>query len=218
LYRAGQSTGAQLIDFENVPPGSPALFQNPAYSGSTDTFLEVSSGHPTFAVVTTNMPSGISGSRVLHVTWSFASGTADPWLRLTTHAAAVLPNPTVSFHEGLCFDAYADRPLFLVLGLRETGAAGPVGSNGGTSGTLEWVGGTTDNTRSPPLGRRLAPGAWTRICFVPPDEPVHGFTGDGSLASITDRGVLEHLALVPDDGSGQYHLYLDNFQTFEAYP
>jgi hypothetical protein len=194
------------------------LFQNPSYSGSTVAFLDVSGGHPDQVVVTTSFPPGLSGSRALHVAWSFTNNANYPWLRLTSNVAAVLPNPTVNFNAGLCFDAYADRDLFIALGLRETGASGPIGSNGGVNGSIEWVGGTTDNSTAPPRGRYLPAGEWTRICFVVPEEPVRGFTGNGVLSSATDQGVLEHLALVPGGGSGEYHLYLDNFQTFDPHP
>jgi hypothetical protein len=218
FYRVAQTTGVTLIDFEDDSVGSPALFQIPSYSGSTVAFIDVSDGKPNFAVVTTNHPTGPVGSRVLHVAWSFTNAVSNPWLRLTSHVAANLPNPTVQFSEGLCFDAYADRDLFIVLGLRETGTSQPIGSDGGVSGTIEWVGGTTDNSTAPPTGRRLPAGEWTRICFVTPEEPVRAFTGDGVLSSPTDKGVLEHLALLPRDGAGEYHLYLDNLQTFAPEP
>ena len=218
FYRAVQTTGEGLVDFENLNAGSPALFQTPSYSGSTAFFIDVSGGHPNQAAVTTNFPAGPVGLRVLHVAWSFTNDVPNPWLRLTSNVAAELPNPTVRFDEGLCFDAYADRDLFIVLGLRETDASGPVGSNGGVNGTLEWVGGTADNSTAPPVGRHLPAREWTRICFVTPDEPVRSFTGDGVLSSLTDKGVFEHLALLPGEGSGEYDLYLDNFQAFDPDP
>lgn len=214
FYRAAETAGTDLIDFDAFSSGSPALFQNPSYSGSTAAYLDLTGDNPDSTVVTTNPLPDITGSKVLHVAWSFEAGAVNPWLRLTTHSASALPNPTLAFDDGLCFDAYADRDLFIALGLRETDASGPIGSDGGTSGPIEWMGATTDNSVSQPKGRRLNSGAWTRLCFVLSDEPVRAFTGDGVLSSTTSRGVLEHLALVPAEGSGVYHLYLDNFQTF----
>jgi hypothetical protein len=77
------------------------------------------------------------------------------------------------------------------------------------------LGGTTDNTTSPPKGRLVHAGQWTTLNFFLPYEPVRSFTGNGVLESSTGKGVLEHLALVPAAGTGTYNLFLDNFRLID---
>lgn len=96
--------------------------------------------------------------------------------------------------------------------MRETSSAGPIGSDGGTVGTLEWIGGISDNTTDPPKGRLIRAGQWLWVGFCIPAEPVRAFAGNGILESTTGQGVFDELAIVPADGLGRYNLYLDNFQ------
>jgi hypothetical protein len=59
--------------------------------------------------------------------------------------------------------------------------------------------------------RTVTAGSWVTLEFTLPTEPVISFNaGDGVLAA--GKGVLEHLALVPAGGLGEYNVYLDNFQ------
>jgi len=156
---------------------------------------------------------------VLQAAWTFKPGTAN-WLRLTASDGPVFPNPTVDFRQGVQFDLFADRPLYVVLGLRETSTTAPLGANGGYDGLpIEWVGGTTDNGSTPPRGRLVPAGEWTTLRFFLPYEPVKSYTGNGRLESITGKGVLEQIALVPADaGFGAYTLFLDNFQVIFVAP
>jgi len=165
--------------------------------------------------VTNNFPAGHASARVLQASWTFKSGTANPWLRLTTSSAPNLPNPVIGFNQVLRFDLYTDRDLYVAIGLRETNTGAPIGGDGGTSGAIEWVGGTTNNSISPPRGRLVTAGQWTTLEFFIPYEPVRASTGNGLLESTTGKGVLEQLTLVPADGVGAYNLYLDNFQVLD---
>jgi hypothetical protein len=139
------------------------------------------------------------------------------WVRLTTFNTPNLPNPVVSFVEPLRFDIYSDRSLYVALGLRETNSPGAIGSNGGATGGIEFVGGSTDNSVTPPLGRLIPANTWTSVEFNIPVEPVRAFAGTSAnsiLESTTGNGVLEHLVLRGLDGvpgQGAYNVYLDNF-------
>ncbi len=215
FYRAHQGASQTLTDFEAFAPGTTVLFQKPSYSASTSSFLDAA---PNFAYVTNVFPSGHAGARVLCASWSFKTGAINPWLRLTSNGATNLPNPTISTNQVLQFDCYADKALYVVIGFRETGTSAPIGSDGGTSGTIEWIGGITDNTTSPPKGHFVPAGQWTTLDFYLPYEPVRGFTGDGILETATGKGVLEHLALVPGGGTGVYNLWLDNFRVIDLAP
>jgi hypothetical protein len=155
-------------------------------------------------------------SRVLHASWTFAADTPHPWLRLTTAGTANIPNPTVDFTGGIRFQIYVDRPVHLALGLRETNSTAPVGEDGGSIGAIEWAGGSTDNTVTPPKGRFIPAGVWTTVHFFLPFEAVQGHTGNGILESTTGKGVLENLTIVPADGTGAFNLYLGNFAVIEA--
>src|SRR5204862_5904689 len=133
----------------------------------------------------------------------------------------IYPNPTLEFEKGLSFEIYSESDFYVALGLRETHTLAAVGSNGGTSGSIEWVGGTVDNSVSPPLGRLATAGKWQRLCFFFPREPVRAFfNGNGVLEASFGKGVLEHLALVPVNyvPGATNHVYLGNFQTLEPIP
>ncbi len=197
-----------ITDFENFVPGSAyVMFRAPNYSGSTDEFLT----SPNVSAVSAQLPAGNTSTRALNVNWGFNS-SAGAWLRLTTASAPQLPNPTVSFGQILRFDFYADKSLKLGLGLAETATTAAIGANGGTSGSIEFVGVTNTSGALMPYPTRILPAlAWTNLSFNLPVEPVRAFTGNGVLSSATGKGTIEHLAFVPGAGSGAYNVYLDNF-------
>jgi hypothetical protein len=196
------------------------VFRQPSFSGSTATFIDTTAGVLNFAYATNGVPAGNPSARVLDAAWTFRTGTVSPWLRLTTFNTASLPNPVIDFRGALSFDILADRDLYVALGLRESNptAGTLIGANGGTTGAIEFVGGTTDNTVTPPLGRLVRAGAWTRLTFYLPNEPVRAFTGNGVLETTTGLGVLEHLAIVPATGTGAHSVWLDNFQVITLAP
>jgi hypothetical protein len=184
------------------------MFRQPSFSGTTSGFLDPS---PNTSSVTDSVPTGNPSTRVLNVNWSFTNSAVNPWLRLTTFNAANLPNPTVSFQQRLRFDIRADKSLKVALGLRETSTTAPLGADGGTTGTIEFAGvsGKTGNTPIPT--RTIPANTWTNLEFDLPNEPLASLTGNGLLESTTGKGVLEHLALVPNAGNGAYNVHLDNF-------
>ncbi len=217
FYRARGMLVHTLTDFEGHSPGITVMFRYPSYSGTTAAFIDTTA--PNFARVTNSFPAGHAGTRVLHAAWTFRSGTAN-WLRLTTADGPLIPNPTVDFRQGLQFDVFADKSVYIALGLRETSTTTALGDNGGNSGQpIEWVGGTTSNTSSPPRGRLVPAGQWITLRFFFPHEPLHAFTGNARLDSTTGKGVFEQLAIVPlDTGGGPYNLHLDNFQVIFIAP
>lgn len=102
--------------------------------------------------------------------------------------------------------------LTVSLGIRETGDLGPIGSEGTTSGSLEWIG-ASGTASGAPIGLSLSPSnSWQTVTFNPAGN-VTGFTGDGVLDTAT--GTLEHLAISVDDlspnrSTGVYRMYIDN--------
>ncbi len=211
---AASDSGAGIVsliaDFEAHPSGTAnVLFRQPSYSGTTGSFLDAS---PNSSAVTDSFPTnGNSSSRALAVSWSFKSGTTDPWLRLTTAAAASSANPTVHFKQQFYFSIHADKSIKVALGVRETGSSAAIGADGGTSGTIEFIGATNKSGNMPHAVRTVPANVWTNLMFDLPSEPLISFTGDGTLFSPTDKGVLEHIALVPASGAGTNNIFLDHF-------
>jgi hypothetical protein len=211
---AAADTDIVITDFETFADGTAngsVLIRQPSFSGSTSGFLDPS---PNTTSVTGTFPEGNGSARVLRANWSWNT-TVNAWLRLTTSAAANLPNPVIDLTRKLAFDIYTDKDLKVAIGARETGnpAGTPIGSNGGATGGIEFVGVTNVGASSQPQATRtVSAGSWTTLVFDLPNEPVRNFaSGNGVLSSATGLGVLEHLAFVPAAGSGAYNAYLDNF-------
>lgn len=209
---ASPNTDVLITDFESFADGTAngsVVFRQPTFSGSTSSFLNSSLN---VTSVTATFPQGNASSRVLQANWSWNT-TVNPWLRLTTFGAANLPNPVIDLTRKLSFDIYADKDLKVAIGVRETGnsAGTPIGSDGGTTGGIEFVGATNVVGGQPRPIRFVPAGSWTTLVFDLPNEPVRNFaSGDGVLSSATGLGVLEHLALVPAAGSGACNTFLDN--------
>jgi N-acetyl-anhydromuramyl-L-alanine amidase AmpD len=200
-----------VASFESYDVGSASgtiMFRQPDFSSTTSGFLTSADNYTT---VTDSFPSGHSSAKVLKGHWTFASGKTNAWLRLVTYNAATLPNPTVSINQVLKFDIYSDKALKVGLGIRETATTAAIGANGGTTGTIEFVGVTSTPGGMPNATRSVAASTWTTLRFNIPFESVTAFTGDGTVQDVTGKGVLEHLALVPAGGAGAYTIYLDNF-------
>ena len=199
-------------DFESYSDGTPTdqiMFRKPGNSATTSGFLDGSVTN--YNVPTASFPAGRGGARAMHVSWSFLTGTTDPWLRLNTFNAATRPNPTIDVTQSLWFDVYSDKALKVGVNVRETNPTSAIGDNGGTSGTIEYVGVPSKNGTSPNPSRTVGAGGWTTLKFNLPQEPAVGFTGNGILESSTGKAVMEALALVAAGGMGVYHVYLDNF-------
>jgi hypothetical protein len=202
-----------LADFETYANGTATgtvLFRAPNFSGSTLPLLETT---PNISSVTSGFPPGVAGARALHVSWAWTSA-ANAWLRLTTFGSANLPNPVISLTRKLKFDVHTDRNLGVALGIRETttpeGTA--IGANGGSTGSIEFVGVTNVVNSQPQVTRVVPANQWQTLTFDLPNEPVRSFSsGNGVLSTASGLGVLEQLALVPAAGAGTYNIYLDNF-------
>jgi hypothetical protein len=200
-----------LNDFEPYPSGAGVMFRSPGFSGSTTNFLDSTATN--LAETTTTFPTGTNHNlQVLKVLWTFTN-TASPWLRLTTGGTTNMPNPVIDFTRKLKLDIYSDKTLKVALGCRETTnvAGTPAGSNGGSLGTIEFVGATGKTGTSPIPTRTVTASNWQTLIFDIPNEPKTNFTGDGVLSTASGLGVLEHLAFVPNGATGAYNVYLDNF-------
>jgi hypothetical protein len=200
-----------LTDFESFmteTANGVVMFRDPTNSSSTSAFLAAT---PDLAAISDVFPaSGNPSTRVLRLNFSFNS-SSNPWLRLTTSNAATFPNPVIDFTRKLRLSVYCDKAIQMAVGCRETGTAPgtAIGSNGGTTGAIEWAGVTNTAGTAPMPTRTVAAGIWTALTFDLPNEPIRSFSGGNGVLPAS-LGVLEHLAIVPAGGTGVYNVYLDN--------
>jgi hypothetical protein len=209
-------TRVKLTDFDNYTVGNAALFQLPRYSGSTVNHLAAT---PNVAQVTDTV-TAFSGAKCEMVQWAFVDASTQRWLRLTTNNGAQLPNPTVALDRPLRVRLRLDSGQVRVcVGIRETGTTADIGADGGTSGTIEWVG-ATGVVGTAPQGRLITaqPGVWQTLLFDPRQDPITPQTGDGVLASSTGKGVFEQLAFSAVDSAGPFTAYIDDIELLCAVP
>jgi hypothetical protein len=191
-------------NFESYAAGAVAVFQKPTYSGNT---TGVNAGDT--AAVSTEAANdaldpnvGSPGTKSDKIAWQWTTaGTG--FIRLTTYNTANKPNPFLNLSKGLSI--YLKLPsgqIDLQLIVRETGGSGPIGANGGASGTLE-------RTANPI--RIEASSQWQYVYFDIPNETWSGYsTGNGVLTG--SWGTLEALSItaVSGDPATNFTLFVDD--------
>ena len=200
------TTWQNFESFADNTANDTVMFRRPSNSSTTSGFLNTSTNYTS---VRSSFPAGHSGTRVLKAGWGFATGTSNPWLRFNTFSPVNVPNPIIDLDQIVRFDIYSDKALKVGLGVRETGSTAAYGANGGTTGTIEWVGVPSATSGTPNPTQTVAANTWTTLSFNVPFESATAFTGDGIVSS--GKGVLEELALIPNGGTGAYTVYVDNF-------
>jgi len=143
---AGATFYSPKLSFEEGAAGAREMFQYPAFSSSTrglDT-----EGFANDAIRSGEW-GGSDGSRALNAYFSWLDA-ADPyaWVRLTTFNGAERPNPTVDLRGKIRFTIanagnWSDGDVGLCVAIRETGVDTSLMANGGTTGTIEFVGVST---------------------------------------------------------------------------
>ena len=192
-------------NFESYSSGTAVMFRNPTFSGNTS---GVVSGDTT-AIDTTQANDKLdpaigdpAGSVSLKTQWSWTTAGSG-FIRMSSYNVANVPNPLIDLTQRLSF--YVLLPagsLDLQLNIRETGGSGPIGANGGTSGTLE---------RTTPAVRINSSSSWQYVSFDIPNFSYVAHTGDGNLDG--SWGTLEALIIsaVSTDSTTNFSLYLDDF-------
>jgi hypothetical protein len=197
------------------------LFRAPSISGTTNANLNGSPSAvtPNVQHVTNTYPAGGGSGNVGETQFQFVDAATTRWLRHTTLTSAGSPNPSVDVTQHLIFDVYSNQPVRVTLLLREsTTANAPIGSNGGSTGTIEYVGATSfrgaqGGASAGPVGKLVPANAWTTLDFDIPNEPVAAFTGNGVLTPAnTKYAVLESLGLTSEGNAGPYDIFYDNFR------
>ncbi len=208
VVSAPPCTIRQITDFEGYAPGTRVLFNVPRYSGSTSEDL---ADTPNVAAVSTDPPA-FSGNQSLKVQWQWIDTDPQRWMRLTTHNAPHVPNPTITLDRPIRVRLRAEAGRFrLAIGIRETGTSAEIGEDGGAAGAIEWVGAASD-VNGAPQGVLVEPqpGVWQTFIFDPLTDPIHGMTGDGTLYTPSNKGVLEHIAFSLVDSAGPITVYIDD--------
>jgi hypothetical protein len=114
---------------------------------------------------------------------------------------------------GLVVGTNKNTAVKLSIGVRETNvstACGAVGSDGGTTGNIEWIG-PSSSVSGAPQGKVLSPSNdWQTVTFNPTSDPKLSFNGgNGALNGLC--GVLEHLAVAAGSvNDGKFTMYIDN--------
>ncbi len=208
--------GALITDFEGFSDGVQVMFRQPSFSGSTSPHLETT---PNTSRVVAG--SAFGGSKVYQVDWAFIDTDPRRWLRLTTSGTGNVPNPAVDLTRPIRFRIRLNNTgsLRVCLGIRETGTNVAIGADGGTTGTIEWLGATTV-TSGAPQGTLISDqgGAWQTLSFDPVVDPVAGFTGDGVLGAANNKGVLEHVGFAVVSSVGPFSVDLDVFEQMTPPP
>ncbi len=237
---------SEVVGFNGPPIDDPAtsqeMFRVPEFSGTTRDFIVLNSPGA-FDNNAAFRASGLQteGAAALEVFFNWVD-PSDPtaWVRLTTFAGPERPNPSLHLAGKVRFKITNRSELFagevgICIGIRETGENVPQLFDGGTVGTIEWVGATgvvTDPNGVPiapipavtippspspvSLEFDLATGI-VKVNGVPQGGGIFGFTGDGVLSAPNDRGTLEHIAIVnvASDSATLIDLAIDELQ-FEA--
>lgn len=205
------SSAQTFNDFEAGTAGSAYGFRTPSNSGTTSGNIQAQSTPNTNNIMQVIQGFDINSTRLGEVRFNFIDSSPSRWLRLTTFGATGVPNPAVPLSGLLSFDIYSTAPIQVALGIRETGGSGPVGANGGSTGTIEWLGAlqAAPNGTVAPGGKEVTAGSWQTLTFNFNSDSVFAFTGNGSFSG--SWGVLESIAIT-SKGDTDQHIYLDNFQ------
>ncbi len=208
------TTWQNFTSFGHNTPNETVLFRRPSNSATTSAFLTTATN---YTRVVSNGPSAWgSGNKSILAGWTFKTGMANYWIRLNTFNTATNPNPTIQLDQRLRFKVYANKAIKVGLGIRETGTTAAYGANGGTTGAIEWVGVTNVVSGAPIPNKSVAAATSATLTFNIPFEAQAGFTGNGVVPQTPTKGVMEHLVIKGEGGTGAYTVWFDDFQVIQA--
>ncbi len=235
---------SELVGFNGPPIDDPAtsqeMFRIPEWSGSTSGNV-VPNTAGQYDNNAAYRASGLQteGAAAMEVLFKWAD-PSDPnaWVRLTTYNGPERPNPSLNLAGKVRFKITNKSELFagnigICLGIRETDVDVPQMADGGTTGTIEWVGvtgvggGANNPVPIPAVYLPPSPSAVelefdlstgiVKVNGVAQGGGIAAFTGDGVLSTPNMRGTLEHIAFVndPADTAVQIDVAIDELQ-FES--
>lgn len=220
FYAVIESDGlvAEVIDFDQENDGDIVAFRSPSFSSTT---LQHLTSENDIAAVTSE--TAFQSEKSYHFQFGFKDTSSVRWVRLSTSNAPNKPNPIIDFKKRLRFKMLLETgALYVCLGVRETNLSNAItGDNGGTSGSIEWVGAESFVVNADgdptPIGKLVEAkvGEWQEIEFdLEKDNIINFENGDNLLNG--DFGVLEHLAftIVPNTTGavGPFDVYIDKIE------
>jgi hypothetical protein len=203
-------TTTTFATFEGTADGTQEqMFNKPANSSTTIGFIDTAATN--YSMIKTGLPAGATSTKAVKVGWSFKTTAAtNYWVRLNSFTTPTWPNPTVALDQIVRFKIYSSKALKVGVGLRETSTTAAYGADGGTTGTLEWVGVTNVVSGNPIPNKLLPANTWTTLSYNIPFEPQAAFTGDGKVLQSGVKGVLEEIILKGEGGTGAYTVWIDD--------
>ena len=217
-----RAQAALVEDFETTILGSGTLFNTPRFSGSTRALIR-----PTpdvgrvIAMPSPRSPFWPGSRQVFELQWDYYWDNRARWLRLTTFNTPRRPNPIIDINRPLTFAIYTTAPVRLAIGIRETSVFGPIGSNGGSTGAIEWVSNSglrTDGQTVDPGGILLTAGQWQTVTFnlpaIPRNQAAPGqvatFAGGDGRLNGPGGYTLEHFAFTGVPGHLGVQIFIDD--------
>ncbi len=217
LDRVGNSSSISVVDLTGLTPNPvPTPFSATLVQDFEGTFSIIQGGGSSGVTLNTStdtteeynnrldprIDTPDDESWVLDFDWSGGSGGTG---RFSTSGQ----NPAVDLTQGFGFYIkVTEGELDIATVIRETGGSGPIGSNGGTSGTLE----RTD------FQRVTASPNWQYVYFDLPSENYTGYlTGNGTLDGTW--GVWENLLVnqVSTDPTTSFRIWIDDVYQGDAH-
>lgn len=208
-----------IIDFDTEDDDEVVGFLDPSTASDTQKNLKV--GGTTFAGINSD-PGGFQSTKSYNLQFEFKDNTEERWVRITTANAPIKPNPIIDLSKRVRFKILnTEASIYLSLGVREIDLiTANVGDNGGTTGSIEWVGANSVVSDSDdldvPVGLLIqASDEWQDIEIDLRKESIISYQ-NGNSDLTGNYGVLEHLAFTvnPDDsdGAGPFNIYIDKLQ------
>lgn len=197
-------------EIEAQPPNKPVI-NAPVEFG--DTTVTVSDVGPDATLVTVYA----NGSPIGSLADAGTNGVVEVPVTALVHLDAITADQTNASGTSLESDPLEvgkrNGDILISIGIRETNDLGPLGSQGATTGDIEWIGADAVTNGAPQGVPFTLWGKWQTIEFDPATDPITAFTGNGVIDGTT--GTLEHLAVTVNAGSagrstGQYTMYVDN--------
>lgn len=167
-------------------------------------------------------PEGFQSEKCYKFQFEFNDLNPYRWVRISTFDTPIKPNPIINLKKRLRFRILLQTgSLYLSVGIREiSGSNHTVGGNGGTTGSVEWIGvnSTSDGDQIAPIGTKITGNnEWQEIDIDIQKSPVVQFPYEDSdgILQKTGFGVLDHLAFTVDpesESTGPFTVLIDKLE------
>lgn len=207
----------EVINWDAETTGDIIGFNEPTFIEYTSSNIE---SLPNISEVSEE--EAFQSSKSYHLQFQYIDSDPSRWVRISSENANGKPNPIVDLKKRIKFKILASHSFYLTLGIREISlTTAEVGSNGGTAGSIEWIGTTnilTDENDNPvPVGKLIeASDQWQEVEFDLERNSVYPYSSTANGLLEGKYGVLEHFAFTinPDQDNpiGPIDIYIDKLQ------